>query len=130
MGARASRARVRLCLDEHYSAQIAIELRDRGHDAISAKEDPALVGLSDDELLAFARRERRTLVTENVADYMPLATAGEPHPGFVFTSPRSMPRSRETIGLYVKALEALLARFPGDAEFSDRIEWLRPPDTP
>lgn len=121
---------MRLCLDEHYSIRIAEQLRERGHDVVSVKEDAALSGMSDEEVLVITLRERRALLTENVVDFVPLVNAigaaGERHYGIVFTSPRTMPRSRDTIGTYVAALEALLERFPGDDDFIDHVEWLRP----
>ncbi len=35
-----------------------------------------------------------------------------------------MPRSRETIGIYVDALRALLDRKPDGAAMRGRVEWL------
>lgn len=121
---------MRLCLDEHYSIRIAEQLRERGHDVISVKENAALIGISDEELLTFAAREGRGLLTEDVIDFVPLINAlgiaGERHYGIVFTSPRTMPRSRDTIGTYVAAVDGLLQRFPGEDDFIDHVEWLRP----
>jgi hypothetical protein len=39
----------------------------------SVVADPALVGLPDEEILAQAAQSRRTLVTANIKDFMPLA---------------------------------------------------------
>lgn len=122
---------MRLCLDEHYPPQIAVELRKLGHDVVAVAERPELVSLSDAELLAAMAADRRALVTENVVDFAPLArqlaAAGERHHGLVFTSPRSLPRSRRTIGVYVTALAALLDRFPARDALVGRTEWLEPP---
>ena len=122
---------MRLCLDEHYPPQIAVELRKLGHDVISVAERTELVSLSDADLLAAMHADRRALVTENVVDFAPLArqlaAAGEHHHGLVFTSPRSLPRSRRTIGIYVKALAALLDRFPARDALVDLAEWLEAP---
>jgi hypothetical protein len=121
---------VRLCLDEHYSIRIATELRDRGHDVDCVKERAVLVSLGDDELLALLINERRALLTENVADFAPiiqrLVTAAESHYGIVYTSNATMPRSRNTIGLYVQAIDALMRRYPGDDDFVNGTEWLSP----
>jgi predicted nuclease of predicted toxin-antitoxin system len=117
---------VKLLLDEHYSPQIAEQLRQRGHDVQSVKEREELRGLTDRALWERAVAEGRALVTENVADFMPLVreafAAGEPFTGLVFTSPRSLPRSQRTIGVYVDALDRLL-RNPRDGE----VHWLKPP---
>lgn len=121
---------MRLCLDEHYSNRIAVDLRDLAHDVHCAKERPELVSLSDEELLVVMTGERRALLTENVADFAPiiqrLVTAGESYFGIIYTSPKTMPRSRNTIGAYVEALDALLRKYPGDEDFINGTEWLTP----
>jgi predicted nuclease of predicted toxin-antitoxin system len=121
---------LRLLLDEHYSPKIAEALRERGHDVASVKERDDLRGLSDREVWAGASGERRALVTENVADFMPLVheatAAGERYPGIVFTSARSLPRDRGSIGLYVETLDAFLAEHRADEALADRVHWLDP----
>jgi hypothetical protein len=119
---------VRLLLDEHYSPRIAAELRKRGHDVMSATERDDLRGLRDRELLNLASAEGRALMTENVADFMPLAreiaAEGTRHSGVVFTSPRSQPRGPRTIGLYVKLLGRFLRDRPADDALADQVHWL------
>jgi Domain of unknown function (DUF5615) len=119
---------VRLLLDEHYSPQIAVELRKRGQDVASANERAELRGLGDRELWSLASAEGRALMTENAADFMPLvreaASGGERHFGFVFTSPRSLPRSLGTIGVYVERLDSFLREHSADDAFADRVHWL------
>ncbi|MEK6275821.1 MAG: DUF5615 family PIN-like protein [Actinomycetota bacterium] len=119
---------MRLLLDEHYSPKIAAELRKRGHDVVSAQERNDLRGLGDREFWAFASAEGRALMTENVADFMPLvreaAAEGTRHSGAVFTSPRSLPRGPRTIGLYVKLLGSLLRDRPADDALADQVWWL------
>jgi predicted nuclease of predicted toxin-antitoxin system len=99
-------------LDEHFSPEIARQLRRRGHDVIAARERPELHGLADRELLRVATAEGRAIVTENVVDFVELhrqsVLGGDPHAGLVFTSPRSFPRTRRGIGKLVRALDALL----------------------
>jgi hypothetical protein len=120
---------VRLLLDEHYSPKIADELRNRGHDVVSAAERDDLRGLSDVELLTRATAERRALVTENVSDFMPLVraavAAGERHFGIVFTSQRSLPRALGTVGLYVERLDEVLQARPADDALAHQVLWLR-----
>jgi len=86
---------VRLLLDEHYSPQIAEELRNRGHEVAAVAERTDLAAIADRELLARATSERRALLTESAADSMPivqeLAASGDMHLGVVFSSPRSLP---------------------------------------
>jgi predicted nuclease of predicted toxin-antitoxin system len=57
---RPSRSRaVKLLLHEMLSPRIALELRSRGHDVVAIKERPDLQSLSDPEIVAAARREKR-----------------------------------------------------------------------
>ena len=60
------------------SGAIAEQLRAKGHDVIAVVADPALVGLSDDQILAHATDTRRALVTANIKDFMPLDAATAP----------------------------------------------------
>lgn len=119
---------MKLCLDEHYSPQIADELRRAGYDVASVKERPELISLADGELLSMMTAEQRALLTENVQDFAPLIAAraadGQSHYGVIYTSAPSMPRAKATIGTYARALAALLGENPGDADFIDRVHWL------
>jgi predicted nuclease of predicted toxin-antitoxin system len=106
---------LRLLLDEHFSPEIARQLRSRGHDVVAARER-ALHGLADRELLALATTERRAIVTENIADFAELhrqaVLGSQPHAGLVFTSPRRFPRTRRSIGRLVRALDRLVTDGP------------------
>lgn len=117
---------MRLALDHHYSPAIAGELRKRGHDAVAAIEREWHY-LSDEESLAACAAERRALVTNNVADFMVIiracAVEGQSHAGVIFTSDRTMPRTRATIGRYVAALSELHEEH-SDGDFADRVHWI------
>jgi hypothetical protein len=121
---------VRLLLDEHHPATIARQLRDRGHDVTAVVEHPNLRELGDRAIWSHAVSERRAVVTEDAKHFMPIviesAAGAEPHFGVVFTSPRSMPRGRETIGLFVETLDGFLARHPADDALADQVAWLSP----
>ena len=121
---------MKACLDEHYSPEIAQALRTRSYDVCSVKERPDLRGATDPEVWARMISERRALVTENVADFMALVnqtlSMGDSHYGLILSSPRSMPRSRNTIGLFVERLETLMRSHSGDDEFVDNVYWLQP----
>lgn len=127
MGASAAGDLLKVALDNHYSPLIAIRLRENGHDAIGAKQR-GWDREEDEPLLGICADEGRVLVTNDVADFMAIsrtwAAAGRSHPGLIFTSDASMPRSRNTIGRYVDALDDLLARHLGDEAFRDRVHWL------
>ena len=123
---------MRLLLDELYSKRIAEELRTRGHDVVAVKERPDLEGLKDVELFPLLSAERRAILTENWADFQRLldeaAAAGTTHYGVVFTSRRQLPRSKQTIGLYVRILEDFLSRHPAESALLNSYRWL--PDRP
>jgi predicted nuclease of predicted toxin-antitoxin system len=119
---------VRLLLDEMLAAAIAREPTVRGHDVTAMAGDPDHEALSDAEVLAFARAQRRALVTNNIRDFRPLhteaLTPGEPgHYGIIFM-PASFRRTKSDTGRIVAALEAKLAAFPGDQDLANAEAWL------
>jgi hypothetical protein len=122
---------LRLLLDEHYSPRIAQQLRRRGYDVVSVSERAELIGLSDSDLLRVAAAERRAVVTENVADFVELtrqlAARGEDHYGLIFTSSSRFPRSRATVGLFVRELGRFLGARREDDVLVSQVHWLEPP---
>lgn len=110
-----------------YSPRIAEELRKRGHDAISVKERPDLVGRSDREVFAAMASEGRAIVTNNAADFTPLFIEAiafeEQHAGLLLTSDRSLPRRREGIGRFVDVLDLLFHSNEG-RDAIDEVRWL------
>lgn len=110
------------------SPAIARALRDRGHDVVAVKERSEWVALSDHDLIAVARREQRSIVTNNVRDYRPMhaelaAPGGPGHAGLVFI-PSSYRLARTWIGRLVTALEAKLVEFPGTEDLANGESWL------
>lgn len=118
---------MRLALDHHYSPVIAGRLRNRDHDVVAAHER-AWHELSDEAHLDRCAVEARTLLTNNVGDFIGLAQRwveeGRTHAGLIFTSDASLPRTHATIGMFVDLLARLLTANPGEASFVDRIHWL------
>ena len=109
---------MKLLLDEMWSPAIAAALRERGHDAIAVAERSDLRGQPDEVIFAEALADARAIVTENVVDYRPLASAalrsGRASPTLIYTSNRAYPRaSRRTAGRLVIALDALLTTRDG-----------------
>ena len=119
---------MKLLLDQHYSPRIAEQLRRLGHDVTSVEEQPELRGLPDRDVWSFAISERRAVVTEDVGHFGQIvkesALAAERHFGVVFTSPRSMPRGRRTIGVFVDRLGSFLEAHPADDALADQVAWL------
>lgn len=114
-----------------YWPVLADQLVARGHDVVAATADAALTGLSDEELFTAAQLDERTVVTENVGDFIPIAqdyaATGTPHHGLVLVAPRALPRDRAnvaaTLGGMVTALDALLERDP-DTSGGSWVTWL------
>ena len=118
---------MKLLLDEHYANDIAAALRAAGHDAVTVSER-GLKGLDDEPLLALAASEDRALLTNNARDFLPLirrwAESGEDHCGLVLTSDSSMPRGKQTIGLYVECLRELTEANPDPRALANQVPWL------
>lgn len=121
---------MKLLLDEHYPKEIAEQLRKHGHEVDSVQERAELLSLADPDLLLLMSEERRAIMTEDVADFMPLireALAAErDHYGLVITSPRRFQRRRENIGLFVRSLEWFLRSRPAEDALLNQVHWLEP----
>ena len=107
----------RLLLDEMLSGEIAFLLRHRGWDVVAVVEDPALIGTSDEDLLAHATSEGRAIVTANIGDFAAISTRrrsqgrdlqGREHCGLAYITSRHFPQDRSYVGAIVGALHKLL----------------------
>jgi len=119
---------LKLLLDEMYPSSIAQGLRARDHDAVAVVERPELRNLSDAALFAAAQGERRTVVTENVRDFAPIANdydaRASAHYGLVLVHPARYPRGNpRVVGTMATALDALARRYTAGDALSLR-EWL------
>ena len=124
---------MKLVLNEMWSAKIAVELRRRGFDVISATETGAASrysGVPDDVVLLRAQEDGRAVVTDNIADFSAIHTAaqarGQTHPGIVFALRPHFDRSQAgIIGAMVRALEQFL-RFQLDrGPLTNQVHYLR-----
>jgi hypothetical protein len=52
------------------------------------------------------------------------AVVGGRHAGLIFTSDRSLPRSRHTIGTYVTKLDEFLLAHPAELALEGQATWL------
>lgn len=106
-------AEQKLLLDEMLSGDIAAQLRAKGHDVTALVEDPALVGMSDEELLAHASSCGRLLVTANVRDFAAIhaswSSRGRSHTGLIYIVNRVFPSDRSFVGAVVTALNGEIA---------------------
>lgn len=125
---------MKLLLDEHYSPEIARQLRTRGHDVVAFAARADLVGLSDDELLRRMAQEQRAIMTNNVKDFVPLtsraAAGGDEHSGVLLTSDKSLPRRSDAIGRTVAALDEFLQRHQAKDSLRNQVRWLTTPSAP
>ena len=75
-----------LLLDEMYPPSLAEKLRAQGHDVVAALTvEVGLASRSDDDVLAWAARNRRCVVTENIRDFARLAPI-MPHAGIILVA--------------------------------------------
>ena len=119
---------MKLLLDEMLSPVIARELRHRGHDVESVAGNPGREAMPDPEVLVLARAEHRAIVTNNLRDYRPLhheaiVPGGSGHFGMIFI-PGSYRRTGDDTGRIITALEAILAKHPGERDLINGEAWL------
>jgi hypothetical protein len=92
---------------------IAQQLRTKDYDVISVVADPALVGLPDDQALAYATTEGRAVVTATIKDFIPLETrcraADQSHAGLILVSTKTFPQNRGFPSAVATALTSLLS---------------------
>jgi hypothetical protein len=70
---------------------------------------PVLAAAPDAQVTAWAASENRRVVTENVADFVPLLATTEPPLRLLLTSSRRYPRSRRNPGPLLEAVQVWLA---------------------
>lgn len=111
---------MKVILDEMHAPQIADALAAR-FDVVAVAATPELRGLADEDLLSHAAGNGRAVVTENVADFMPLAkqwaSEGRPHSGLIFTNPKRFNRANLAYpGNLIAALEGFLEGPPVEGD--------------
>ena len=120
---------MKLLVDEMYSPILARRLRDEhAADAVSVLDRSDLRGRPDEAIFEVAQLESRTILTENVPDFLRLArnhaAAGGLHHGLLLTTNRRFPRSRpSTTARLVEATADVLAHSQNE-EPSNRETWL------
>lgn len=107
---------LRYYLDENVETAVALQLRARQIDVITAREAGAL-GEPDTDHLARATASGRVLCSYD-NDYRVLASSGIIHAGIIIGN-----RRRHSIGHWVRALELCHAIYTSD-DFSNRLEYL------
>jgi predicted nuclease of predicted toxin-antitoxin system len=104
---------VRLYLDRHIMVRLAVDLRGRGYDVMTTQEAEKDTA-SDEEQLAFATAERRTILTYNIRDFAPLHetwdAAGRNHAGIIV----SQQLGSRQYGLLLQRMLRLLNHFTAE----------------
>jgi hypothetical protein len=107
-----------------YPPLLAQQLRTSGHDVVAVLDvEVGLAARTDEDVLAWADRNDRCIVTENVGDFARLAQQGFRHSGLVLVSSRRFPRTASGLQRLAKALDAFLS--VGDLPGRDGITWLQ-----
>ncbi|MCX8103451.1 MAG: DUF5615 family PIN-like protein [Candidatus Bipolaricaulota bacterium] len=110
---------IALYLDEDVHPTLAVILRERSFDVLTASE-AGMLGKSDPEQLEFATREGRAILTHNIRDYVQLARQyaeqNRSHAGIIVSDQLPL---RELLRRTLKLLAALSA-----AEMTSRFGWL------
>ena len=107
---------IRYLLDENVDPNVALALRQHGIDAITILE-AGLRTCNDDDLLSFALREQRVIVTHDT-DFLKLATQSHDHPGFAYSQMSELSLGR-IIRRLILMYEVLTAN-----EMQGRVEYL------
>src|SRR4051794_17319604 len=95
---------------------IAVELRRRGVD-VTTTPGAGLLGLDDEDHIAFALSQRRVIVTDD-ADFLRHAAAGSKHAGVAFAR-----RGARTIGQIVEGLLTIHGAMTPD-DMAGHVEYL------
>lgn len=113
-----------LLLDEMCPPALAQQLQSLGHDVVAVLEvEVGLAAKTDEDVLAWAARNNRCVVTENISDFARLAQQGFGHVGIVFASSRRFPRTAAGLPRLAKALDDLLSS--GGLPGRDGVAWLQ-----
>lgn len=111
---------IRLLLDENVDPLLAEILRSRGYDAVATRS-MGLSGRTDAELLEWAIREKRAILTHDVTDFSALAAAYAEkrleHYGIIVSD------QVQFRTLLARALRLLGRR--GKDEIRNNLEWLQ-----
>lgn len=110
---------IRLLIDEDVRSLLAEVLRGRGYDVV-AVVPAGLSGMSDSDLLEWATKHDRAILTHNVAHFLRLAEAyaqrGWEHPGIILS--RRIP-----FRVLLARIHRLLARRQSE-QIRNNVEWL------
>lgn len=97
----------RLYADEQFPLPVVALLRAMGHDALTVQES-GRTGFSDPEVLAFALRDERAVLTQNRRHFMRLHLQNSDHAGIIVcTDDRNLQRLATRINEAISGEEML-----------------------
>jgi predicted nuclease of predicted toxin-antitoxin system len=102
--------------DENVATAVALGLRRRGFDVTTTAE-ANLLGISDEQQLAYCLREARVMISHD-EDVLRIAAAGTPHAGIAYCH-----QNKYKVGGLLLKLLALAGRVT-DEEIRGRVEFL------
>jgi uncharacterized protein DUF5615 len=117
---------VRLLLDEHISARLAVQLRARGHDVIALTEVDEMRGQPDTAVFEWALDQERSIVTYDTGFVSLLkerVALQLPAPDLIVVPSRRFPGGDRGHGALLEALAVLLGAHLPDA-VGGRLTWL------
>jgi hypothetical protein len=90
--------------DENFDYRVVMELRQRGHDVLTAN-DAGRAGqrIPDPDVLAFAVSQQRAVLTFNRRDFIRLHMQGQPHCGIIVCTD-----DRDVVALATRIHQALV----------------------
>ena len=115
---------MRVAIDRPYPASVAQRLRELHYDAVALAERPEVADREDAEIAGFLREEGRVLVTQNVADWLPLADGV---PGLILVDRQRYPRTPLAVDRLLLSLDATIGALAGAGAAAGEVRWLEPP---
>ncbi len=107
---------IRFHLDENVSHAIAEGLRRRGIDVTTTPE-AGMIGLSDEEQIAFAATQERVIFTQDT-DFLRMARTGISHNGIIYCQQKS-----RSIGEIVRGI-VLIWEYLEPEEMKNKVEFI------
>jgi len=115
---------VRVLLDAHVSSRrLGRPLRRAGRDVLALDQDETLSGLADEDVLALAAEQKRTVITHNVRHFVPIvrswAEARRNHHGLILVT-----LAHTENGAILRRLEEMFAAHSDQGGWAGRVEFL------
>jgi predicted nuclease of predicted toxin-antitoxin system len=114
---------MKFIIDEDLSPRVARYLCQEFYFDAIAVRDRGLLGATDPEVLEYALKEDRILVTANIRDFEKLASAAEIHAGIVLMLDGDL-RAAEQIELMVEVVRVLQVEIAAGKDLVNRVLYI------